>query len=330
MEQTVVMTGASRGIGKIAAKHLLRDHPRTHLVLLNRRASPELVDELEALGGSVSAIDCDLSSVRSVSDAANAVIEQTTTGDAPPIRALVCNAGTQHTNARTETIDGFESTFAVNVLANHVLIRKLHDHLDAQARVVVTVSDTHFGDLRHNLGLVPGPRWQSAEALARVGAFTDLGNTTAGRTAYSTSKLAAIYLIHEYARRFEAGPTITGYNPGFVPGTDLARDADAISRFAMRWIMPLLTATPLATTPEQAGRFLADAVLGDIEATSGAYIDRDRVARSSAESYDPEREREVWEAVEALTAAFLEHSTSEASEQTERSADANDHPHGGQ
>lgn len=305
MGQTVVMTGASRGIGRIAAKHLLRDHPLTHLMLLNRRASPELVDELRALGGGVSAIDCDLSSMQSVSDAANTVIERATAGDVPPIQTLVCNAGAQHTNAHTETVDGFESTFAVNVLANHVLIRRLHNHLDAQARVVVTVSDTHFGDLRHNLGMVPGPRWQSADTLARVGAFTDLGNTAAGRTAYSTSKLAAIYLIHEYARRFPAGPTITGYNPGFVPGTDLARDANAISRFAMRRIMPLLTVTPLATTLEQAGRFLADAVLGEVETPSGAYIDRDQVARSSAESYNPDREREVWEAVEILAGKYI-------------------------
>lgn len=305
IEQTVVMTGASRGIGRIAARHLLSERPRTHLVLLNRGSSPELVDGLRTVGIRVSTIGCDLSSMASVSDAATAVVEQVRAGGLPPIRALACNAGAQHTNAHTETVDGFEATFAVNVLANHLLIRRLHDHLHPQARVVVTVSDTHFGDFRHNLGMAPGPRWQPAEALARVGAFTDLGSTAAGRTAYSTSKLAAIHLIHEYARRFPAGPTIVGYNPGFVPGTDLARDADAASRFAMRWIMPPLTVTPLATSPAQAGRFLAAAVRGEIDAPRGAYIDRHRVARSSPESYDRARERDIWDAVETLTEKFV-------------------------
>lgn len=43
----------------------------------------------------------------------------------------------------------------------------------------------------------------------------------------------------------------------------------------------------------------------DASAPTGAYIDRDRVAESSPESYDPQRERDIWEAVEALTARFL-------------------------
>ncbi|GAB3623597.1 protochlorophyllide reductase [Mariniluteicoccus endophyticus] len=305
MEQTVVMTGASRGIGRTAARRLLAGRPQAHLVLLSRTVPQALVDELRAAGGSVTVIRADLSSLRSVSEAADEVVELVHPGRLPPIGALVCNAGVQLTNALTETVDGFEATFAVNVLANHVLLRRLQGHLPPSARVVVTVSDTHFGDLRHNLGMVPGPQWHPVETLARAAAFPDPSGSTAGRAAYSTSKLAAIYLVHEYARRLPTGLTITSFNPGFVPGTDLARDADAISRFAMRRVMPLLTLTPLATSPSLAGRFLADAVLGTASAPTGAYIDRDRVAASSPASYDRQREREAWEAVEALTARFL-------------------------
>lgn len=304
MEQTVVMTGASRGIGRTAARHLA-SRPGMHLVLLSRTTPQALVDELRAAGGSVTVIRADLSSLRSVSEAADEVVELVLSGRLPPIGALVCNAGVQHANALSRTVDEFEATVAVNVLANHVLLRKLQDHLEFGARIVVTVSDTHFGDLRHNLGMVPGPQWRPVETLARVAAFPTPSSSSAGRTAYSTSKLAAIYLVHEYARRLPAGLTITSFNPGFVPGTDLARDADAVSRFAMRRIMPLLSLTPLATSPDRAGRFLADAVLGTASAPSGAYIDRDRVAASSPESYDRQREREAWEAVEALTARFL-------------------------
>lgn len=253
MEQTVVMTGASRGIGRTAARRLLAGRPQTHLVLLSRTVPQALVDELRAAGGSVTVIRADLSSLRSVSEAADEVVELVHPGRLPPIGALVCNAGVQLTNALTETVDGFEATFAVNVLANHVLLRRLQGHLPPSARVVVTVSDTHFGDLRHNLGMVPGPQWHPVETLARAAAFPDPSGSTAGRAAYSTSKLAAIYLVHEYARRLPTGLTITSFNPGFVPGTDLARDADAISRFAMRRVMPLLTLTPLATSPAWQG-----------------------------------------------------------------------------
>ncbi|WP_222120624.1 short-chain dehydrogenase [Paenarthrobacter nicotinovorans] len=249
-------------------------------------------------------IRADLASMSSTAKAAAEVAERLEAGLLPPLRALICNAGIQYTNGLTETVDGFEATFAVNVLAPHVLVRGLHDRLQAPATVVLTVSDTHFGDFRHNLGMVPGPRWLPPDLLARAGSFSNSASATAGRTAYSTSKLAAIYLMHEYARRIPVGVAVMGYNPGFVPGTDLARDAGSFSRFAMRRIMPLLTATPLATTPARAGRHLADVALGAIQASSGAYIDRNHVAQSSPESYNLEREQDTWNAVERLTAAF--------------------------
>lgn len=304
---SVVITGASRGIGRFAAKHLAGHRLHPHMVLLNRGApAGGLVEELRAAGSDVSVLQADLSSMTSVADAADELIEAVVSGRLPPIAALVCNAGVQHTNATTETVEGLEATIAVNVLANHLLLSRLRRHLSPEARVVVTVSDTHFGDLRHNLTMVPGPRWQPAETLARIGAFPDPGSVAAGRTAYSTSKLAAIHLVHEHARRFPSGPSILAFNPGLVPGTDLGRDADALSRFVMRRVMPVLRLTPLATSPARAGRLLADAALGGIAAPSGAYIDRDRLARSSPESYDPPREREAWEAVETIIADALD------------------------
>lgn len=111
-------------------------------------------------------------------------------------------------------------------------------------------------------------------------------------------------LVHEYARRLPSGIAVVGYNPGFVPGTDLARDAGSFSRFAMRRIMPLLTATPLATSPAKAGRYLADTARGSIDAPSGGYIDRNRVAQSSPEFYNPTREQDTWNTVETLTTAW--------------------------
>ncbi|KUM35607.1 SDR family NAD(P)-dependent oxidoreductase [Arthrobacter sp. EpRS71] len=300
MEQTIVMTGASRGIGRIAAERIIAKEPGTRLVVLARGP----VDDLTTMSGKVSVICTDLASMRSTADAAAEVMRRLDAGVLPPMKALVCNAGVQYTNNLTETVDGIEATFAVNVLANHILVRALGDRLGSPGRIVMTVSDTHFGDFRHNLGMVPGPRWFPADALARIGVFPAPERTMAGRTAYSTSKLAVIYLVHEYARRLPPGVAVMGYNPGFVPGTDLARDADMFSRFAMRRIMPFLTATPLATSPSAAGRYLAAAALGAIDASSGAYIDRNQVAQSSSESYNLERERDTWNSVEALTAAW--------------------------
>jgi NAD(P)-dependent dehydrogenase (short-subunit alcohol dehydrogenase family) len=298
MPHTIVVTGASRGIGRAAVERLLRGAPDTHLVLVTRDASGRGLPT----GDAVSHCTADLSSLADVRRAAEQIAARLDSGDLPPLRGFVGNAGIQYRNALTTGADGLEATFTVNVLANHLFVRILRDRFHAPARIVLTTSDTHFGDLRHNLAMVPGPVWRQPDVLARPGAFPVPDSTGAGRTAYSTSKLATIYLVHEYARRLPAGIDAIAYNPGFVPGTGLARHADPLSRFAMRYLLPALTLTPLAISPRIAGRFLADIVLGSAPAPSGSYVDRRRVARSSAESYDPDRERDLWNTVESLTA----------------------------
>nr|WSY49113.1 hypothetical protein OG999_02420 [Streptomyces sp. NBC_00886] len=62
-----------------------------------------------------------------------------------------------------------------------------------------------------------------------------------------------------------------------------------------------MTLTPLATGPTAAGRGLADVALGATAAPTGSYVDRGRVARSSEESYDPRRERQLRDAAEEFT-----------------------------
>lgn len=308
MDKTIVMTGATRGFGRVTAERLLHRSPDSHLLVLARAASrARLVGELhDALGGDVGTrvtiVPADLSSLTDLRRALEEVIALLHEGRLPALHALVGNAGIQHTNARTAGPEGYEATFMVNVLANHLLIRTLQDYLVVPGRVVLTVSDTHFGDLRHNLGMVPGPRWQDPRELARPGAFPRPGTTAAGRTAYSTSKLAAIYEVHAFSRRLPAGVDILAFNPGLIPGTGLARNAGPVTRFAMRRVMPLLTRTPLATTPAVAGEQLADAVLGGIDARSGDYIDRDRVDNSSPESYNPAHEEELWAVAEQISA----------------------------
>lgn len=294
MQHTIVMTGASRGIGRIAAQRVLRESPDAHLVVIARDSTGARLD------GEVSHVVADLRSLESTRSAA-AEVRDRLGRELPPLRCFVGNAGVQHTDDLTSGPEGFESTFMVNVLAQHVFVRALEDRFTAGGRIVLTASDVHFGDLRHNLGIVPAPAWKSPDVLARTHAFGAPATATAGRTAYATSKLAVIHLVHEYARRLPAEVDVVAYNPAFVPGTGLARNAGPISRFAMRRVLPLLALTPFATRPEDAGRWLADLVLGNTRAPTGSYVDRDRVAPSSAESYDPAREHELWEAAERLT-----------------------------
>lgn len=101
-------------------------------------------------------------------------------------------------------------------------------------------------------------------------------------------------MVHEYARRLPKGINVVSFNPGLVPGTSLARSANAISRFMMGRVMAL---TSLTTNQKDAGRNLADVVLGATKVPTGSFVDRAKVDQSSEESYDRDREGELWGAV---------------------------------
>jgi NAD(P)-dependent dehydrogenase (short-subunit alcohol dehydrogenase family) len=92
-------------------------------------------------------------------------------------------------------------TFGVNVLAHYLLVRQLLHRFVAPAWIVLTTSDTHFGEFRYTLGVTPPPRWEASERLAAPRASGMQG----GSRAYATSKLATIYLSSPYA-----GPPTAG------------------------------------------------------------------------------------------------------------------------
>lgn len=297
----IIMTGATQGIGRAAVQHILSSIPAPDVVIVARQP----LAESDELAGRCTTVGADLASLESVSGAARRVAELLRAEPVGGSSALVLNAGVQLLDATTRSVDGFEATFAVNVIANFVLINRLAPLIGTDGRIIITVSDTHFGDLRHNLALIPGPQWRDPVVLAQPGAFPRPHSAWAGRTAYSTSKLAAIHLVHEFARRHPNGPHITAFNPGFVPGTGLARNGRPWERAAMRCLLPILTHTPLASPPHAAGPWLAHLALGPLAHASGDYVDRVRPGASSVESHDPQREARLWQVLTEVTQASV-------------------------
>ena len=302
--RTIVMTGATRGIGRFAAIDMLRDAPDLHLALIVRSSNDQaFLDGIASASGNpnVSAVTADLASLASIRAATAELVSRLNGGHLPPLHGFVGNAGLQFQNATQVTPDGFEQTFAVNVLANHLLVHGLADHFVPPARIVLTTSDTHFGDFAHTGGMVPAPSWSDAERLSQPGAFEHPESQTAGGTAYSTSKLGVIYLVHELARRLPPGVTVYSFNPGLVPGTGLARDRGPLARFAWRAVMPVVARTPIASRPAVAGANLAAAAIGPTPGENGSYINRRRAERSSNESYDRAREADLWHTADRLS-----------------------------
>jgi NAD(P)-dependent dehydrogenase (short-subunit alcohol dehydrogenase family) len=245
----------------------------------------------------VTTVSCDLASLADIRVTAAEIGRAVDSGEVPPLRGFVGNAGVQTTRPRT-TSDGFELTFGVNVLANFLLLRLLTDRLPAPSRLLVVGSDTHFADLRHTYGVVPKFDWPGTEAVARP--HENGYSSRDGFRNYARSKLAVIYLVHALARRLPAGVDIYTYNPGAVPGTGLNRDANPAPRRAAGVLGRVLLMTPIAMEVTEAGALLARAAVGPRPGETGAYVDRGKVMRSSPASYDPMREEELWSTASRL------------------------------
>lgn len=255
---TIVMTGGSSGFGAIAARELA-------LV-----AGSELV--IGTRSPSVDADALDLARLDSVRAFAASV--RTRLGD-ERIDALMLNAGTIRPDAG-RTSDGFETTFAVNHLAQYLLLRLLLPALAVGARVVLTTSGTH--DPATGAGLAT-PRHADAALLAHPDRDPDrhLRPKQAGEHAYTASKLCAVLT----ARYLSAQPdiqsrhvTVIAYDPGQVFGTGLTRDLAAPLRFAWSLLgtpvgAPLRWLNGNMNTRAAAGRALADLSAGSVTPAPG-------------------------------------------------------------
>ena len=170
--RTVLITGASSGIGEAGAKALAAAGARVVMVARDAERGERAlahVSDAAGNGGSAELLLADLSSQRQLRDLAAQVLERY-----EPIDVLVNNAGAFN-GRRTLTEDGLETTFAVNHLAPFLLTNLLLNRLRASepARIVTVSSGAHGG------GTI---------------AFDDLGGEArySGWRAYNQSKLANI------------------------------------------------------------------------------------------------------------------------------------------
>lgn len=298
---TVVVTGGTQGLGYEAARSICAAGNGWHVVVAGRDGErvAGAVGRLRAEGGGprVDGMVLDLASLRSVRSFAEALAVR---DDLPPLRALVCNAGLQVVSGTTYTEDGFETTFGVNHLGHYLLANLLVGRMDPPARVVFVSSGTH--DPKHRTGM-PAPRYPGARALAWPERNADDGGDgLVGRRRYTTSKLCNVFATYELARRLSgSGITSNAFDPGYMPGTGLARDWGPVARFVSDRVLPLLvpvfgTFGVNVHTVEESGGALARLVTGpELEGVSGRYFEGRKEACSSELSYDRENAAELWE-----------------------------------
>lgn len=287
----IVMTGATGGIGLEAAQRLVAD-PTARLII-GARAPDRLPGPLK---GRAEAFALDLASLASVRTFATAV------ADGDPIDVLILNAGIQNVTDAVSA-DGFELSFAVNHLAHYLLVRLLLPRMAQDGRIILTASGTH--DPAEKTG-IPPPRHIDVARLAwpRQDPHLDRRRIVRGQRAYSTSKLANVMTARELAHRTEETRpdlTIIAYDPGFTPGTGLARDYPGPSGLIFRFLLPLLVKrTERVSTPQNSGRLLAElATCPGHAGLRGRYmaVRRELVldVPPSAVAHDAELSEKLWD-----------------------------------
>ncbi|EED22670.1 short-chain dehydrogenase, putative [Talaromyces stipitatus ATCC 10500] len=287
--RSILITGGTSGLGYHCALNVARKYPDYQIIIASRSDPNSSANALNnALNQkNVRFLPLDLSS-----------LAQWETNQFPPIHSLVFNAALQFPGDVQYSIDGFEKTFAISHIGHALLFSLLRPHLADMARVVIVSSGTH--DPAQKSGM-PDAYYSSAGELAHPTGQSLKNN---GRQRYSTTKLVNVLYGYALHRRFEAinkksGKhwTVAAFDPGFMPGTGLARDYSALQRFlwlkVLPKILPLLRLllTPNTHTVEHSGKMLARLVIeSDEEIGSGAYYEGPKRIKSSDASYDQDKQ----------------------------------------
>jgi retinol dehydrogenase-14 len=265
---TVLITGATGGIGKATALGLAGLGARVAIIGHHQGRTETAATEIRAAGGRVDTFLADLSSQAEVRRLADEVLERLARVD-----VLVNNVG-GYWNAHRTTADGLEHTFAVNHLAPFLLTNLLLGRLkhSAPARVVTVASN--------------------AQRLGRID-FDDLQGerSYSGARAYNQSKLANVLFTYELARRLSAREvTVNALHPGLV-STSLGAEDPARSQ---RLLVPLLRAFMTSPT-EGAATSIRLASDPAFRARTGLYVTRRGPKRSSRRSYDRTAAARLWQ-----------------------------------
>ncbi len=272
--RTIVITGASDGIGASAARTLSRQGDR---VVVVGRSAAKTERVAKEIGADFFVADfAELDQVRRLA----AQLKE----EYPRIDVLANNAG-GIMGARELTVDGHEKTFQINHLAPFLLTTELMDVLTASNAVVINTSS-------------------AANGFGKLDLF-DLDSTQNYSTnrAYGTGKLANILFTTELHHRYAAaGITTAAFHPGVV-ATNFAAESTSPMRHAYKTFL-----NRFLLSPEQGADtlvWLATATPGQ-DWVSGAYYAKRALAKANKQAYDAELARELWDRSEALVAQDLD------------------------
>ncbi|WP_218221889.1 SDR family NAD(P)-dependent oxidoreductase [Nesterenkonia sp. Act20] len=264
--KTIILTGASDGIGAAAARQLVADGHTVALVGRSKHKTESLARELKT-----EFFLADFTRFSEVRALAARLKDHY-----PRIDVLVNNAGGIFGD-QTRTADGLEKTLQVNHLAPFLLTNLLMDTL--------TVS---------NASII-----NTASVAARIFGKIDLDDLNNERKysankAYGDAKLANILFAKELDRRFsDRGISAVAFHPGNVR-TSFASDTTSVMRFIYQTPLGRLTGL---ISPEKGAAplvWLAEGTPGR-EWVPGEYYEKQKIAQTNPQAADAALAAGLWD-----------------------------------
>ena len=258
--KTIIITGASSGIGSAAARALAKDGHR--LIITGR--SPSTAQIASEIGAEHHLVD--YARFEEVRRFARTLLERH-----PRIDVLVNNVG-GIMGRRQVTGDGHEMTLQVNHLSGFLLTSILRRRLEESRGIVIDTSSA-----AHLAGRID---FDDLENARRYDAFR----------AYASAKLMNILHTMEIARRYEHVNAVS-FHPGLVT-TGFARAGRGI----VRWYYESALGRLFSLSPEQGGDTLLWLIRGEPgrDWISGEYYHKRKPGRKSPLAR-PELARRLWE-----------------------------------
>lgn len=265
MPRTIVITGASDGIGAAAARQL---HEIGEEVVVVGRNPDKTRRVADALG--VRSFTADFSDLAQVRDLAESLRTEY-----PRIDVLANNAGGIFGD-RTLTRDGFEVTFQVNHLAPFLLTNLLRETLlESRASIIQTSSAAARLFSRFDIDDLQGERRYSASR------------------AYGNAKLANVLFTKELNRRFgDAGLSAVAYHPGVI-----ASSFGSTGSSSWKFLYGGPLAERLMTSTDVGGARLTWLALGKpgVDWQPGGFYANNKPARTHRRADDPALARLLWD-----------------------------------
>ena len=274
--KTVVISGATNGIGKAAAIELSKENPKLLFTYRNQSLADELLAEIKDISPStqVQSVYCDFSDQDSIKKCTNEINDLCANID-----VLINNAGVVNTSYH-ETDEGIENTFAVNHLGyflfTNLLLQKLKG--DDETRIVNVSSAAH--------SFVKEMQWEDINFKNNFGQ---------GLKPYGQSKLANLLFTRYLSIKLSTeNISVNAIHPGGV-NTSLGSQNKAWYSKPLRLIL-----RPFFRSPLKGAESIIYLATKQDDGVTGEYFFNSKIHKSSAYSKNLEEAHKLWSLSEEL------------------------------